>query len=99
LLAFDDLDLSLGTVRIRPAGGAGGHNGVADVLAALGTDGVPRVRLGIGRPPPGWDAADYVLSRFSAEEAAVADQAAELGSRAIEAVLRDGLHSAMNRYN
>jgi PTH1 family peptidyl-tRNA hydrolase len=99
LLASDDLDLPLGVVRIRPSGGPGGHNGLADVLAALGTEGVPRVRIGIGRPPPGWDAADYVLSRFAADEAAVAAEAADAASRAIESVLRDGLPAAMNRYN
>lgn len=99
LLAYDDLDLSLGTVRIRPAGGPGGHNGVASVLQAFGTQDVPRVRLGIGRPPDGWDAADYVLGRFSPEDRAVAQAVAVEAAEAIECVLLDGIDAAMNRYN
>jgi len=99
LLVVDDLDLPLGTLRVRPHGGAGGHNGVASVLEALATQAVPRVRLGIGRPPPDWDPADYVLARFAPDECAAAEELAEMGAQAVEAVLRDGLDKAMNALN
>jgi peptidyl-tRNA hydrolase, PTH1 family len=99
LLVVDDLDLPLGTIRIRPGGGSGGHNGVTSVLAALGTRDVPRVRLGIGRPPAAWDAADYVLARFAPAEAQAARDLTERGADAVEAVLRDGLDAAMNAVN
>jgi PTH1 family peptidyl-tRNA hydrolase len=99
LLVYDDIDLPLGTLRVRAAGGAGGHNGVASVLAALGSAEVPRVRLGIGRPPPGWDPADYVLARFLEAELPAAEELADRAVEAVEAVLTDGLDSAMNRYN
>jgi PTH1 family peptidyl-tRNA hydrolase len=99
LVVIDDLDLPLGSLRIRPAGGSGGHNGLASVLARLGTAEVPRLRLGIGRPPSGWEAADYVLTRFSSAERAEADALAERGADAIESVVADGLAAAMNRWN
>jgi PTH1 family peptidyl-tRNA hydrolase len=99
LLVCDDLDLPLGRIRIRASGGAGGHRGVASALSTLGTPDVPRLRLGIGRPPPDWDAVDYVLARFGPGERAEADEAVALGADAVEAVLRDGLVAAMNRYN
>jgi len=99
LVAFDDLDLPLGTLRLRAEGGAGGHNGMADVLRALGTTGVPRLRLGIGRPPAGWDPADYVLSRFAAGERAEADALAQAAADAAERVVAQGLEAAMNAVN
>lgn len=99
LVVFDDLDLPLGKVRLRSGGGSGGHNGLTSVLASLGTREVPRVRLGIGRPPPGWDAADFVLARFTAQEQAEAANLAEVGADAVEAVVRNGLESAMNAFN
>jgi PTH1 family peptidyl-tRNA hydrolase len=99
LLVCDDLDLPLGALRLRPGGGSGGHNGLSSVLAALGTAEVPRLRLGIGRPPAGWDAADYVLARFDAAEAAAAEALAERGADAVETAVRVGLAAAMNAFN
>jgi PTH1 family peptidyl-tRNA hydrolase len=99
LLVYDDLDLPLGTLRLRPEGGAGGHNGVSDVIRQLGTSAFPRLRLGIGRPPPGWDGADYVLATFRPAERPEADETAERAADAIERVLADGLDAAMNAVN
>jgi peptidyl-tRNA hydrolase, PTH1 family len=99
LLVYDDLDLPLGTLRIRPGGGAGGHNGVASVITSLGTTAVPRLRLGIGRPPLEWDPVDHVLARFSAAERDAADDAVARAAEAIGRIVRDGLDSAMNAYN
>jgi peptidyl-tRNA hydrolase, PTH1 family len=99
VLVHDDLDLPLGRLRIRSGGGAGGHNGVASVVRLLGTDAVPRLRVGIGRPPAGWDAADYVLARFSADERPCADEAIGRAVHAIESLVREGVDGAMNAYN
>ncbi|HEY1068712.1 MAG TPA: aminoacyl-tRNA hydrolase [Pirellulales bacterium] len=95
----DDLNLPPGKLRIRPAGSSGGQNGLADVVRALGTDAVPRLRIGIGRPPAGWDTADYVLSRFTKEEADVAAIAVKEGVEAIETWVSQGIAAAMNRFN
>jgi peptidyl-tRNA hydrolase, PTH1 family len=99
LLVSDDLDLPLGRLRLRERGGAGGHNGIASVLRLLGTEDVPRLRVGIGRPPDGWDPADYVLTPFAAAEVAVVEDTVTRAAAAIEAVLASGLPAAMNVYN
>lgn len=99
LVAHDHLDLPLGTLRIRPDGGAGGQRGMESILARLGTDDFPRLRLGIGRPPGQMDPAAYVLQEFSGAEQAVLS---EMLNRAVEAVLTwltEGLEAAMNRFN
>ena len=99
LVAYDELALPLGQLRVRPRGGAGGHKGLGSVLAALGTQDVPRLRIGIGEPPPGVDRVSYVLGDFAAEERPVIEQATDLAVEAVECVLRDGLTAAMDRYN
>lgn len=99
LVVHDHLDLPLGTLRIRPDGGAGGQRGMESILARLGTDDFPRLRLGIGRPPGQMDPAAYVLQEFSDAEQAVLS---EMLQRAVEAVLTwltEGLEAAMNRFN
>ncbi|RMF45460.1 MAG: aminoacyl-tRNA hydrolase [Planctomycetota bacterium] len=99
LVVCDDLSLPLGRLRMRARGSAGGQKGLADILRCLGTQEVPRLRIGIGAPPPRWDAADYVLSRFTADEQA---EMAEAQSRACDAVLawcKHGVSHAMNEYN
>ena len=99
LVVYDELALPLGQLRVRPRGGAGGHKGLGSVLAALGTQDVPRLRIGIGPPPPGIDRVSYVLGGFAAEERPVIEHAADLAAEAVECVLRGGLISAMDRYN
>jgi peptidyl-tRNA hydrolase, PTH1 family len=95
---YDDLDLPLGRVRVRADGSAGGHNGVASLIAVLGK-GFPRVRIGIGRPPGGGDPVGYVLERFTAEEEAVMEPALDRAASAVETLVRDGLGRAMNAFN
>ena len=99
LIAHDDLDLSPGTIRIRPDGGSAGQKGMTSILERLGTDDFPRLRLGIGRPPGQMQAPDYVLQEFSNADLALVD---ETLNRAMEAVLTfvtEGLDAAMNKYN
>lgn len=99
IVVYDDVDLALGTLRIRPDGGSAGQKGIASIIERLGTQEFPRLRLGIGRPPGRMDAADYVLQDFSAQEieflAPIFDQAAE----AILTYVISGLNAAMNQYN
>jgi PTH1 family peptidyl-tRNA hydrolase len=99
LVAYDDLDLPLGTIRLRPRGGGGGHRGVASILEALGTQGFPRLRLGIGRPPGRMDPADYVLQPFSAEEEPLRDLMLAQALDAVTTFLRHDIELAMSRHN
>jgi PTH1 family peptidyl-tRNA hydrolase len=99
LIAHDDLDLPLGTIRIRPDGGSAGQKGMTSILERLGTDDFPRLRMGIGRPPGQMQPPDYVLQDFSKSELAVISETLD---RAVEAVLIfvvEGLDAAMNKYN
>jgi PTH1 family peptidyl-tRNA hydrolase len=99
LVIYDDLDLEVGKIRMRPEGGSGGHNGIKSIIQLLGTEEFPRLKIGIGRPPADWDAADYVLSRFTSEEWSVITKAIDNGMAATEAYLKEGIHQAMNKYN
>jgi len=99
LVAFDDLDLPVGQIRLRAKGGHGGHNGMRSIIEALGSEEFARLRVGIGRPPGGVDPADYVLSRFSKEEQARLDEAVERAADAVEAFVRRGIEAAMSASN
>lgn len=99
LVVYDDLDLPLGRLRLRPGNGAGGHNGVRSVIEHLGTKAFPRLRVGIGRPPAGVAAETFVLERFRPEERTVMGEAVERAADAALAVVSDGLEAAMNRVN
>ena len=99
LVAYDDLDLPLGRLRLRPGGGSGGHKGVADIIERLGTEGFARLRIGIGRPPAGSDAVQYVLRDFQSEEQAQLASVFELGREAVLIWITEGIEMAMNRYN
>ena len=99
LVVYDDLDLPLGTLRLRPEGGSGGHKGMRSVIEHLGTQGFPRLRVGIGRPPGRMDPAAYVLQDFSADEQPLLDDTLERAVTAIETWLREGIEVAMDRYD
>lgn len=99
LVVFDDVDLPFGRLRLRPSGGAGGHRGLADVLARLGTHDVPRLRFGVGRPPDDGDTKDHVLAGFSADERERLPDLLGRASEAAAVALREGVLSAMNRFN
>jgi peptidyl-tRNA hydrolase, PTH1 family len=98
LVVYDDLDLPLGRLRIRDAGGAGGHHGVESIIEAVGGKGFPRIRIGIGRPAG--DPVDYLTDEpITPEEEPVVDAAVERAAEAAETWLADGIAAAMNRFN
>ncbi len=99
LLIYDDLDLPLGAIRLRPSGGSGGHRGVRSVIRQLGSREFVRLRIGIGRPPGRMDPADYVLQDFSASEEEVLIQVLDLALDVIETWLVEGIETAMSQYN
>ncbi len=99
LVMCDDFHLDRGRLRLRSQGSAGGQNGLKDIIRALGTDQFPRLRLGIGSPPTGWDSADYVLGRFSASELPDMELAVVRAAEAAEDWVRLGTQASMNRYN
>lgn len=99
MVAHDDLDLPLGTIRIRPGGGAGGQRGMASTIERLGTKDFPRLRLGIGRPPGRMAPADYVLQNFSRAEMLIVSETLDRAADAALTFVTEGLNAAMNRFN
>ena len=97
LVVYDDLDLPVGKIRIRERGGSAGHKGMESIIASLGSDQFPRMRVGIGRPVG--DAVSYVLKGFTAEERPIVDQVLATVSDAVVCILSEGIETAMNRYN
>ncbi len=98
LVVLDDTALPLGRLRLRPEGSAGGHNGLKSVIEHLGTNAVPRLRIGIGEAQPG-EAIEHVLGRFGLEEKPVLEQSLDRAEAAIACVLERGLPAAMNTFN
>jgi len=99
IVIHDELDLPLGAVRVKTGGGHGGHNGLRSLIEHLGSADFIRVRIGIGRPEPGRDAADYVLSPFLSAERQTADEAVKQAAKAALAVVSQGVTKAMNLIN
>jgi len=99
LVIYDELDLPFGTLRLRERGSAGTHNGMKSVVAQLGSQEFPRMRIGIGQGPPGRDAAQYVLGRFTRDEQAQLPALIARAADAVEVILREGFTTAMNRFN
>lgn len=101
LVVYDDLDLQLGKLRLRAGGSSGGHNGIKSIQQHVtGKPGdFPRMKAGIGRPPPGVDPIDHVLTTFLPDEKPVIDEAIERGADAIERWLLEGIEAAMNQFN
>lgn len=99
LVVADDFNLPLGTIRIRQKGSAGGQKGLESILRRFGTQDVPRIRLGIGPVPAGYDPADFVLGRFSRQETEKWEDMTERAAEAIRDCCEKGLRSAMNAFN
>jgi peptidyl-tRNA hydrolase, PTH1 family len=99
LIVSDDLNLPLAKLRFRPSGSSGGQKGLEDVIRRLGTDQVPRLRIGIGSPPDGRSGADFVLGKFTKPEVPEIEVAIMRAADAVEAWAIEGLAIAMNRFN
>ena len=99
LVISDDIDLPVGKLRLRSAGSAGGHNGLKNIIQHLGSERFPRIKVGVGAKPPKMDLADYVLSRFGAEEQKLMDEAFGEAAEAAVMMMTAGAERAMNHYN
>lgn len=103
LVIYDDMDLPIGKMRLRKSGSAGGHNGMRSLIACLGTQDFPRLRLGIDNPKSdrvlSSDTVSYVLGRFAPPEQKIIDEVTELCADAVETTVKLGFDAAMNRYN
>ncbi|MFP4052787.1 MAG: aminoacyl-tRNA hydrolase [Phycisphaerae bacterium] len=99
LVVLDDMALEPGRLRLRPRGSAGGHNGLSDIFRHLGTQELPRLRLGIGSPPGRMDSADYVLSRFRSDEIETIELAVKTAADAVEDWLGGDVQQVMEKYN
>lgn len=99
IVISDEMALPIGKIRVRRSGSAGGHNGLKNIIAMLGTDKFPRIRLGVGEPPPGWEPVDWVLAAFKGQDAADMSDAARRASDAAECYITEGPERAMNKFN
>lgn len=99
LVVLDDMALDVGRMRFRPDGSSGGQKGLADIIVRLGTDAVPRLRIGIGAPPPPMTGSDFVLSSFNKGEEAVIQETIQQAAFAVEDWIVRGMTFVMERYN
>jgi PTH1 family peptidyl-tRNA hydrolase len=99
LIIYDDISLNPGQIRVRTKGSAGGHNGIKNIIANLGTDVFARIKVGIGEKPKNYDLADYVLSRFSKGEREALDEAYIHAASAAGMIIQGEIQAAMNEYN
>ena len=99
LVIYDDISLDVGQLRIRKKGSAGGHNGIKNIIANLGTQNFPRIKVGVGEKPKKYDLADYVLSHFSKAERELMEEGYQKAVKAVEMHLDGEMEAAMNEYN
>lgn len=99
LIVYDDLDIPLGEMRIRKTGGPGTHNGMASIVREIKSTKFPRIRIGIGPLPPGFDATDYVLADFREEEKPALEDCLAKAEKALMLIMTKGVDAAMNRFN
>ena len=99
LVIYDELDLPLGSIRIRARGSSAGHNGIQSIISALGTQEVARIRLGIAPDHPVKDGVRYVLGQFKKSQLPKLDELLDLGAQAVNVILAEGIDVAMNRFN
>lgn len=99
IVIYDDISLSLGQIRIRKKGSAGGHNGIKNIIAHLGTQVFPRIKVGVGEKPKKYDLADYVLSHFTKAEREEMEEGYQKAIQAVEKILAGEMEAAMNEFN
>lgn len=100
VVVCDDMALPVAKLRIKRGGSAGGHNGLKDIIAKLGTDAFPRVKIGVGFPPhPDFDVVDWVIGKVPAADLKAIEECARRAGEAVECLIEDGIETAMNRFN
>ena len=100
VVIHDDMDLEFGRIKVKAGGSAGGHNGIKNIIAHLGTDVFPRVKVGVGAPShPDYDMVDWVIGSFSAQEKKIVDEALDRALDAAECIISHGVTEAQNRFN
>ena len=99
IVVYDDISLAPGQIRIRKKGSAGGHNGIKNIIAQLGTDTFQRIKVGVGEKPKGYDLAAYVLGHFHGEDLELMEEGYEKAISATEEILKGEIDAAMNEYN
>ncbi len=99
VVVHDDLDIPVGTIRIRKKGSAGGHNGIKSILSHVGDEHFARVRIGIGRPSPGWTVIHHVLAPFPSEDVPKIREAIDYLLPAVECIVTENVDMAMNKFN
>jgi PTH1 family peptidyl-tRNA hydrolase len=99
VVIHDELDLPFGTVKVKLGGGHGGHNGLRDIMKHFSGKDFVRVRVGVSRPPPGWDVANYVLAPWTGDEQDQLEDVMRRAADAVEVIVSDGAKSAMNQIN
>ena len=99
IVIYDDIDVSLGKIKIRPKGSAGTHNGMRNIISIIKDENFPRIRVGTDKPTEGIDLADYVLKKLTKEEKEKMDMAVENATKATIEIIKNGCEKAMNMYN
>lgn len=99
IVIYDDLDIEPGIIKIRKKGGSGTHNGMKSVIHEIQTENFPRIRIGIGNPEYKNDLLNFILTRIPDEEYKILQQAQENAAKAVEEIIKNGIDSAMNKYN
>ena len=99
IVAYDDIDLEVGQIRVRRKGSAGGHNGIKNIISHLGTNEFPRVKVGVGAKPQGGDLVNHVLGHFSREDEKKMDEVLDEAVAAVETIVTQDVDVAMNRFN
>ena len=99
IVIYDDIDLDVGHIRLRRKGSAGGHNGIKNIIAHLGTEEFNRIKIGVGAKPKGWDLVDHVLGRFNDEERVEVEKAIARAADACTTIITKDITYAMNEYN
>lgn len=99
IIIYDDISLEPGSVRIRKKGSDGGHNGIKSIIYQLNSDAFPRIKLGVGAKPPGYDLADWVLAKFTDDDIKIMSKSVETAAKAVPEIIKSGTESAMNKFN
>jgi len=99
IIIYDDISLEPGSVRIRKKGSDGGHNGLKSIIYQLQSDTFPRIKLGVGAKPPGYDLADWVLAKFTDSDIKIMSKSVEAAAKAVPEIIKNGAESAMNKFN